>query len=137
MKTQAGALWMAMALMVSTRLWLDGAVSPWRDQELITRLVTLVADCAQWGPLLFVTDGLSASIDVARNAFRTRQPGAGGRPRLRPWTDLDIARGVTQYAGRAVTGTVYRLVHGSTRLCLTLLWSTPGCQVLNTTTSSA
>lgn len=31
-----------------------------------------------------------------------------------------------------MTGTVHRLVHGSSRLFLTLLWSTPGCQVLNT-----
>ncbi len=31
-----------------------------------------------------------------------------------------------------MTGTVHRLVHGSSRLFLTLLWSTPGCQVRNT-----
>ena len=43
-----------------------------------------------------------------------------------------IAQVVKQYAGRAVTGTIHRLVHGSVRLFLTLLWSTPGCQVLNT-----
>ncbi|NJM07434.1 hypothetical protein HC891_16495 [Candidatus Gracilibacteria bacterium] len=131
-KTQAGVLWMAMAMMVSTRLWLGGAVSPRRDRELITRLVALVAACAQWGPLLFVSDGLSTYIDVVRKAFRTRQTGTGGRPRLIPWPELAIAQVVKQYAGRAVTGTVHRLVHGSTRLFLTLLWSTPGCQVLNT-----
>jgi hypothetical protein len=110
---------------------LGGAVSPRRDRELITRLVTLVAACAQWGPLLFVTDGLSTYIDVVRKAFRTRQTGTGGRPRLLPWPDLAIAQVVKQYAGRAVTGTVHRLVHGSTCLFLTLLWSIPGCQVLN------
>lgn len=47
--TQAGVLWMAMAMMVSTRLWLGGAVSPRRDRDLITRLVAIVAACAQRG----------------------------------------------------------------------------------------
>lgn len=131
-KTQAGVVWMAMAMMVSTRLWLGGAVSPHRDRALIARVVALVAACAQWGPLLFVTDGLSTYIDVVRKAFRTRQPGAVGRPRLVPWPDLAIAQVVKQYAGRAVTGTVHRLVQGTTQLFLTLLWQTPGCQVLNT-----
>ena len=45
---------------------------------------------------------------------------------------LVIAQVVKQYAGRAVTGALHRLVHGSVRQFLTLLWSTPGCQVLNT-----
>ncbi|EFO79002.1 hypothetical protein OSCT_3138 [Oscillochloris trichoides DG-6] len=84
-KTQAGVVWMAMAMMVSTRLWLGGAVSAHRDRELIGRLVALVAACAQWGPLLFVSDGLSTYINVVRKAFRTRQAGTGGRPRLIGW----------------------------------------------------
>lgn len=131
-KTQRGVVWMAMALMVSTRLWLGGAVSPTRDRTLITRLVAIVAACALPGPLLFVSDGLSTYIDAVRKAFRTRQKGTGGRPRLVAWPELAIAQVVKQYAGRAVTGTVHRLVQGSERVFLTLLWSTPGCQVLNT-----
>jgi transposase-like protein len=131
-KTQQGVVWMALALMVATRLWLGGVVSPRRDRDLITRLVTLVAACAQVGPLLFVSDGLSTYVEAVRRAFRTRQPGTGGRPRRLPWPDLAIAQVVKQYAGHAVSGTVHRLVHGSVRLFLTLLWSTPGCQVLNT-----
>jgi len=111
--TQAGVLWMAMAMMVSSRLWLGGAVSPHRDRALIARLVASVAACARFGALLFVTDGLTTYIDVVRTAFRTRQPGTTGRPRLVPWPDLAIAQVVKQYAGRAVTGTRHRLVHGS------------------------
>jgi transposase-like protein len=130
--TQGGVLWVALALMVTTRLWLGGAVSPSRDRTLIERLVALVAACARFGPLLFVTDGLKTYIDVVRCTFRTRQTGTGGRPRLIGWPDLVIAQVVKQYAGRAVTGTIHRLIHGSVRMFLTLLWSTPGCQVLNT-----
>ena len=131
-KTQAGVLWMAMAMMVSTRLWLGGAISARRDTELIGRLVAMVVACASYRPLLFVTDGLKTYIDVVRKAFRTRQAGTGGRPRLVIWSDLVIAQVVKQYAGRAVTGAIHRLVQGSVRMFLTLLWSTPGCQVLNT-----
>jgi transposase-like protein len=132
LKTQAGVLWMALALMVTTRLWLGGAVSASRDRSLIQRLVAVVAACASFGPLLFVTDGLKTYIDVVRKAFRTRQTGTAGRPRLIGWPDLVIAQVIKQYAGRAVTGTIHRLIHGSVRLFLTLLWSTKGCQVLNT-----
>ena len=131
-KTQAGVLWMALAMMVSTRLWLGGAISTRRDRDLIGRLVALVVACASYAPLLFVTDGLKTYIDVVRKAFRTRQTGTGGRPRLVGWPDLAIAQVVKQYAGRAVTGTIHRLVHGSVEVFLTLLWSTEGCQVLNT-----
>ncbi|MDQ5851548.1 MAG: hypothetical protein M3380_05635 [Chloroflexota bacterium] len=130
--TQAGVLWVAMAMMVSTRLWLGGAVSATRDRELIGRLVALVAACAAWGPLLFVTDGLTTYLDAVRRAFRTRQAGTGGRPRLVGWPDLVIAQVVKQYAGRAVIGTIHRLAHGRVRQFLTSLWSTPGCQGLNT-----
>lgn len=132
LKTQAGVVWMALALMVTTRLWLGGAVSQTRDRTLIERLVAMVAACASFGPLLFVSDGLKTYIDVVRRAFRTRQTGTGGRPRLIGWPELVIAQVVKQYAGHAVTGALHRLVHGSVRLFLTLLWSTPGCQVLNT-----
>jgi transposase-like protein len=131
-KTQAGVLWMAMAMMVSTRLWLGGTVSAHRDRDLIGRLVAIVAACAAWGPLLFVSDGLVTYIDAVRKAFRTRQCGTGGRPRLIGWPDVAITQVVKQYAGRAVTGTLHRLVQGSVQVFLTLLWSTPGCQVLNT-----
>jgi transposase-like protein len=131
LKTQAGVLWMAMALMVTTRLWLGGAISPSRDRRLIERLVAMLASCASFGPLLFVTDGLKTYIEVVRRAFRRRQTGTGGRGRLIGWEDLVIAQVVKQYTGHAVTGTTDRLVHGSVRMFLTLLWSTAGCQVLN------
>jgi transposase-like protein len=131
-KTQAGVLWMAMAMMVSTRLWLGGVVSARRDTELIERLVAIVATCASFGPLLFVSDGLKTYIDVVRKAFRTRLGGTGGRPRLVIWPDLVIAQVVKQYRGRVVTGAIHRLIHGSVERFLTLVWSTPCCQVLNT-----
>jgi hypothetical protein len=79
LKTQAGVVWVVMALIVTTRLWLGGAISPTRDRSLIERLVVVVAGCASFGPLLFVTDGLKTYIDVVRKAFRRRQTRTGGR----------------------------------------------------------
>jgi len=70
--------------------------------------------------------------NVVRKAFRTRQTGTGGRPRLVAWPELAIAQVAKQYAGRAMSSTLHRLVQGSTRLFLTLLGRTPGCQVRNT-----
>lgn len=131
-KPQSGELWLAMAMMVSTRLGLGGAVSPHRDRERHARLVAIVAACAKCGPLLCVSDGLVTFIDAVRKAFRTRQTGTGGRPRLVPWPEVAIAPVVKQYTGRAVSGPLHRLVQGRTRLVLTLLWSTPGWQVRNT-----
>jgi hypothetical protein len=59
-KTQAGVLWMAMAVMVSTRLWLGGTVSKQRDVSLILRLAQLIGRCAQHGALLLSSDGLAS-----------------------------------------------------------------------------
>jgi hypothetical protein len=104
MKDACGWLWKVMALMVSTRLWLGGMVSKRRDRALIEGLVVLVAAYTSFDPLLFVSDGLTTYIDAARKAFRMRQLGTGGRPRLIIWPDPVIAQVVKQYAGRAVRG---------------------------------
>ena len=41
-KMQGAIVWMAMAVMVTTRLWLGGEVSPHRDLSLIRRLMQRV-----------------------------------------------------------------------------------------------
>jgi hypothetical protein len=58
---------------------------------------------------------------MLRKAFRTRQSGTGGRPQLIIWPELAIAQVVKQYAGRAVRGTIHRLVQGSVEVFVTLL----------------
>jgi transposase-like protein len=77
-KTQGGLVWMALALMVSTRLWLAGAVSPHRDLSLIRRLIERVHRCALHRPLLVCTDGLCSYIRAIRETFRTPE-------RTGPW----------------------------------------------------
>src|SRR5216683_6705004 len=51
-KKQGGIVWMALAMMVTTRLWLGGEVSEQRDLPLIRRLIERVRRCAACRPLL-------------------------------------------------------------------------------------
>lgn len=53
--------WMAMAIMVSTRLWLGGVGSEHRDRKLADQLLRMVkACCLPRCALLVVTDGWAA-----------------------------------------------------------------------------
>jgi hypothetical protein len=132
-KTQCGIVWMAMAMMVSTRLWLGGMISTRRDQVLITRLVQIVAACAVVAPLLVVVDGFSSYVEALRRVFRTREHhGARGAPRKVPWPELCIGQVVKQDAGKRVVGVTRRLLQGGSAVAARLLAQTPGCLLLNT-----
>ena len=132
-KTQCGIIWLAMAMMVSTRLWLGGVISTRRDQALITRLVQLVAAGALVAPLLVVVDGFSSYVEAVRRAFRTREHAGGrGAPRKVPWPELCLGQVVKQYAGKRVVAVTRWLRRGSSTLAARLLAQTPGCLVLNT-----
>ncbi len=132
-KTQCGVVWMGMALMVATRLWLGGAISTRRDQRLITRLVALIAAAAIVAPLLLVVDGFTSYLEAFRLAFRTReQTGKRGAPRKVPWPDLNIGQVVKHTCGRRLVGVSRRVIQGTTQTVDRLLGQTPGCVVLNT-----
>src|SRR6266487_2516957 len=45
-KKQGGIVWMALAMMISTRLWLAGEVREHRDMPLLRRLLARVRACA-------------------------------------------------------------------------------------------
>ncbi|MGQ9614741.1 hypothetical protein [Chloroflexus sp.] len=44
-KAQGKVLWLAMAIMVRTRLWLGSVISTRRDEQLIARLIGIVRTC--------------------------------------------------------------------------------------------
>ncbi len=48
-KPQAGAIWIATALTVFSRLWLWGAIGWERDEHLITPVIQQVRAAAKWG----------------------------------------------------------------------------------------
>src|SRR5215475_3266911 len=93
LKTQGGIVWMALAMMVQTRLWRGGEVSEQRDLALRRRLLERVRRCAAHRPLLFCTDGLRTDVRAIRETCRDPvHTGTGGRLWLRPWRHLGLAQ---------------------------------------------
>ena len=132
-KTQGGMVWMALAIMVCTRLWLGGEVSEQRDMPLIRRLIERVRRCAAPRPLLVCTDGLVSSIRAVRESFRDPvHTGTGGRPRLRPWRHVLIAQVVKRSERRRVVETDRRRVDGTPARVETLRRRSQGDGVINT-----
>lgn len=132
-KKQGGIVWMALAMMVRTRLWLAGEVSERRDMALIRGLIARVRRCALPRPLLFCTDGLCSYVRAIREAFRDPiHAGAQGRPRLRPWRNLCIAQVVKRYAQRCVVDVERRIVDGTPARVETLRRRAQGDGVINT-----
>src|SRR5947209_3269190 len=132
-KKQGGIVWMALAMMISTRLWLAGEVSEHRDMPLIRRLIERVRRCAAPRPLLVCTDGLCSYIRAIRETFRDPvHTGMGGRPRLRPWRNILIAQVVKRYERRRVVETDRRLVDGTPARVETLRRRSQGDGVINT-----
>ena len=132
-KKQGGIVWMALAMMVSTRLWLAGEVSEHRDMALIRSLIERVRRCALPRPLLFCTDGLCSYVRAIRETFRDPvHAGAQGRPRLRPWHNLCIAQVVKRYAQRCVVDVERRIVDGTPARVEALRRRSQGDGVINT-----
>lgn len=132
-KKQGGIVWMALAMMVKTRLWLGGEVSEQRDLPLIRRLIARVRRCAAHRPLLVCTDGLVSYIRAVRETFRDPvHTGKGGRPRLRPWRNVLIAQVVKRYERRRVVETERRIVEGTSARVETLRHRSQGDGVINT-----
>jgi transposase-like protein len=133
-KVQGLKVWMAMALQVSTRLWLGGVISAQRDRALIGALIRKVRACALPRPLLVCVDGLATYVNAVRQVFRDPIPrnGQTGRRRLRPWRGLYIAQVVKQYAKRHVVGVTRRIVQGKSAAIQRLIDRTQGGGGINT-----
>jgi transposase-like protein len=114
-KTQAGAVWIATAMSVFSRLWLWGAISWERDAALVEALMVQVRAAARRGqPILFAVDGFSAYVTTILKVFRERQPtGKRGRPPLVVWAELHIVQVVKQRVGKRLVSISRRLAHGS------------------------
>jgi len=124
-KHQGGIVWMAMAICVSTRLWLGGVVSACRDGNLITRLIQQIRRCALCRPLLFCTDGFKGYVSAIQNVFRTPIfTGKQGRPHLRMWDNICIVQVVKEYSSRRVVGVIRRITQGTQKQVQLLLQKT-------------
>ena len=113
-KKPGGIVWMALAMMVSTRLWRAGAVSEPRDRRLMRRRIERVRACALQRPLRCCTDGLGSYMRAMRETCRDSVPaGALGRPHLRPWRHICSAPVVKRSAQRRVVEVERRRVEGT------------------------
>jgi transposase-like protein/IS1 family transposase len=132
-KKQGGVVWMALAMMVSTRLWLAGEVSAQRDMPLIRRLIERVRRCALHRPLLFCTDGLCSYVRAIRETFREPvHTGGPGRPQWRAWRNVCMAQVVQRYVQRRVVTVERRIVDGTPARVETLRRRSQGAGVINT-----
>lgn len=131
-KTHGGSIWMALAMMVSTRLWLGGVVSEKRDSDLIERLVSKIHQVALCRELLLAVDGLNTYVKAFQNAFRSPLPtGKRGRPRLISWQGIHIVQVVKQRSPKPFT-IMRRIVQGTEQGIQALLERSQGGTVINT-----
>ncbi len=132
-KMQSVIVWLAMAMQVSTRLWLGATVGEHRDEALLTALMQRVRACALCRPLLFCVDGFCAYLGAIHTVFREAIPtGRLGRPHLRPWDGILIAQVVKHYAHGHVVGVLRRIVQGTEAQVSKLVHTTQGDGVINT-----
>jgi len=132
-KGQGKVIWLAMAIMVSTRLWLGGVVGRHRDENLIRSLVQIIRTCALARPLLICVDGFIAYVQAVQSVFRSPLPsGKRGRPRLISWPDIHIGQVVKRCQGKRVIDVTRRMAQGCLETALTLLSQSHGGTKLNT-----
>jgi len=132
-KLQGRSVWMALVIMVSTRLWLGGAVSPRRDRALIERLAAQVRRMALGRPLLVAVDGFCAYVGAFQRAFRSPLPryGQRGRCQLVAWPDIAIVQ-VVKRRSDSLLQIERRIVQGSREQVEALLHRSQGGGVINT-----
>jgi IS1 family transposase len=134
-KARGMVVWMGLAMMVSTRLWLGGVVSRTRDTTLADRLLKQVRACSQTAcARLFCTDGWAAYPNSIQRAFRDKVKRTAGRGRasLQVWSGLHIGTVIKHTVNKRLTEVVRQMSHGSLEQALHLLQRSGGGQVLNT-----
>lgn len=132
-KLQGQIVWLAMALQVSTRLWLGAVIGAHRDEVLLTTLVQKIRSCALCRPLLIAVDGWRAYLGAIHQVFREAVPSPHrGRPHLRPWDGICIAQVIKQYERGQVIGIVRNIVQGTVTQVEALIQRTQGGGVINT-----
>lgn len=122
-KTQCGAVWMATAMCVFSRLFLWGAVGVQRHTGLLHQVVVRVRAAAQRGAaILWVTDGYRGWAEAIRQVFRDPlYTGRPGRPPLQLWPELHLVQVVKRYTARQLTAIERRLLYGSWQAAQELL----------------
>ena len=130
-------IWVAMGIMVPTRLWLGGVVSTTRDRKLADRLLKLVRGCAKTtGKILVCVDGWAAYPKAIKRAFRDKVVRSGqpekGRPRLALWPQLAIGVVIKTKRAYKLVEVRREIVTGTQKLVAELISTSQGGLYLNT-----
>jgi len=134
-KGRSMVAWMGLSMMVSTRLWLGGAVSRTRDTVLADRMMTQVRRCSQTAcALLVCTDGWAAYPKSICRAFRDKVKATAGRGRccLRVWPQLCIATVIKRAEKKRVVEVTRKMTRGTWEQAEQLLKESGGGSTLNT-----
>jgi hypothetical protein len=128
-------VWMALAMDITTRLWLAGAVSQQRDRTLIDCLFQHVRACCQLVQgLLVCTDGFAAYPKSSVRVFREKVKRQAGRGRcaLEVWPDLCIATVIKHTKKKRVVEITRKITRGTDEKAKELLLLTKGGSEFNT-----
>src|SRR5260370_5211555 len=128
-------VWMGLAMMVSTGLWLAGTVRVSRDKELADALMQQVRRAAQTlRPLLVLTEGWAAYPNSIRRAFRekVKKLAGVGRASLEGWPHLSIGTVIKRTEKKRVVEITRKMAHGLLEQAERLLQLSSGGSVLNT-----
>jgi transposase-like protein/IS1 family transposase len=134
-KLRGAVLWVGLAIMVSTRLWIAIEVSEKRDSNLTNRLMQQVRRCCKdFCALLICTDGFAAYPKSIIKAFRYKvkdTPGPGASKKV-VWPRLYIGTVIKRTAKRRVTEVVRRMSYGQWRKAKRLIKASKGGKKVNT-----
>jgi len=128
-------IWIALAMDISSRLWLAGAVSQHRDRALIDRLFQQVRACCHLvQSLLVCTDGFAAYPKSIVRVFREKVKKKSGRGRccLEVWPSLCIATVIKKTQKKRVVEITRKMTRGIVEKAQELLLLTHGGSELNT-----
>jgi transposase-like protein len=129
-RTQFGVMWIALVMMVSTRLWLGGSLDAVRGKDLIRACLRYAARCGLCRPLLLAVDGLNMYAKAAHKVFRSRHRLPGEKPRWFVWSEVVITQVVKKRGGRR--GSIERIVlQGTAAMADHLRQASAGGQMIN------
>ena len=134
-KMRGAVLWVALAIMVPTRLWIAVEVSKKRDSNLTDNLMRQVRRCARSLCAIFIcTDGFAAYPKSIIKAFRYKvkdTPGPGASKKV-VWPRLYIGTVIKRTAKRRVTEVSRRMSYGQWRKAKRLMKASKGGKKVNT-----
>lgn len=97
-KTYRGTVWMGLVMMVSTRLWLGGAVDRKRGKSLLRRVLEYAQRSGREEALLIAVDGFNIYLEVIPLVFRKIWNWVEAR--WVGWQDIAVVQTMKQQRGR-------------------------------------